>query len=986
MGSFTSFAYETCIGDYDSNKLHVYYCAHPDDYNQYIDEIKKNIFVAKPESAFIYHEDTDFDKYDSEDIEEVRNYILSAHIIVIPITRKFLSEKNFARDEEFAEAVRNNIPLIPIMEENGLEADFNRICGNYQTLNPNISDATAISFTEKLKNFITMNVLDEETVNAVRSAYDACIFLSYRKKDRRYVKDIMHALHSDDRFIGASVWYDEFLSPGEDFNDAIKAAFDRSSLFALMVTPSLLEEGNYVMDVEYPMACRSGIEILPIETAKTPRRKLEKYYPGLSQCYSCTKTDHIIAVLERTLPAGPTDISDIDRDRLYLLGLGYLYGIDVEKDYDMAVRLLEKAADKGHLYARRKLWEIYRDGIGVETDTDTAFMYHNRYKNQVVDLYCSESCEDFSECKDEDFFFRTMMEYIDATIDRGWYNSASEILISMCKALDVDLKDENHYYGMIEALIEKAKQTKDISDLIDVSEIFLRLAKIKIKTGDYTYALLLLDDAEDIISEMSEYLASEEDLVEYKLDLYRQNMLLNLKSRNFYGLCSDSNDYIEYLDELAEKEYRPDYDYLMDLRYEALMYSDYGYVMMGYPVEKARMEYVEEYFTERYEKTQLPKYLSALITIAELDVTLLQCKDGVTSDELTPKMERLLEMAQNGVCDGDMGESRMALAEALLLGVNVARLMNFKNTLDQFLELTFSVLEFLMRQNFEDEYSSFEELLDRYDGEDCLCRYCEAQLIQASMWTEAKKYKKAEALLLKLEARLDGHRSRMRFKDIVWGEAEYLRRRCCYELRSLYGELGKTDKQKEYEQKVVSENISFRNLPLEDRLGDRIIADAHLLCGFNCLFADDYEGFIKHADIVDTIADYYTQKSTDTLFMYIKAFNCKLRGEYLCYYTSEADIENAVKQFETAIWAAESVNESLELIGMEKDEEVNTIIINSYGDLAYINAGTDDGIKYMQKALEECLKLFGPKDARTAKVRETAEKWERGEEVVFPLL
>ena len=51
-----------------------------------------------------------------------------------------------------------------------------------------------------------------------------------------------------------AIWYDEFLIPGENFNDSIAAALEQSSLFALAVTPNLVNEPNYVMSIEYPMA------------------------------------------------------------------------------------------------------------------------------------------------------------------------------------------------------------------------------------------------------------------------------------------------------------------------------------------------------------------------------------------------------------------------------------------------------------------------------------------------------------------------------------------------------------------------------------------------------------------------------------------------------------------------------------------------------------------------------------------------------------
>ncbi|MDE6780419.1 MAG: hypothetical protein K2J40_03040 [Ruminococcus sp.] len=44
--------------------------------------------------------------------------------------------------------------------------------------------------------------------------------------------------------------------PGENFNVSIENALKKSELFTMLVTPNLVQEKNYVMEVEYPMAVR----------------------------------------------------------------------------------------------------------------------------------------------------------------------------------------------------------------------------------------------------------------------------------------------------------------------------------------------------------------------------------------------------------------------------------------------------------------------------------------------------------------------------------------------------------------------------------------------------------------------------------------------------------------------------------------------------------------------------------------------------------
>lgn len=72
------------------------------------------------------------------------------------------------------------------------------------------------------------------------------------------------------------------MTPGEDFNDAIYEALNKSDLFALTVTPNLLEmpygKPNFVMDKEYPTAKESGKLLFTVEMLPTDSETLKKYY------------------------------------------------------------------------------------------------------------------------------------------------------------------------------------------------------------------------------------------------------------------------------------------------------------------------------------------------------------------------------------------------------------------------------------------------------------------------------------------------------------------------------------------------------------------------------------------------------------------------------------------------------------------------------------------------------------------------------------
>ncbi len=165
-----------------------------------------------------------------------------------------------------------------------MSSEFNRICGDLQCLDPTARDETAISYEDKLTHYLNSVLIGDETAQKVRDAFDAYIFLSYRKKDRRFAQELMRLIHKNDFCRNLAIWYDEFLVSGESFNQAIQDALTKRKLFALVVTPNLLEQGNYVMQHEYPDASSAGKKILPAELQPTDRATLKRRFPAIPAC------------------------------------------------------------------------------------------------------------------------------------------------------------------------------------------------------------------------------------------------------------------------------------------------------------------------------------------------------------------------------------------------------------------------------------------------------------------------------------------------------------------------------------------------------------------------------------------------------------------------------------------------------------------------------------------------------------------------------
>ncbi|MBQ7365031.1 MAG: toll/interleukin-1 receptor domain-containing protein, partial [Clostridia bacterium] len=356
-------------------KPRVYLCLHPDDH-ALIDAIADEI-LSEVNCAVFYHTDP------ITDVEEHLRDLAEMNLFVIPVTTRFLTKPSDALTLDVPFAKDNHIPILPLMQESGLDALFNNVLGELQYLDPRQSDQTAIPYKEKLSQYLSAVLVGDALAEAVRNAFDAYIFLSYRKKDRAYAQELMRLIHENDFCRDVAIWYDEYLIPGENFNDMIASALEKSELFALAVTPNLVNEKNYIMTTEYPMAQKHKKPIVPIEMARTNSLSLKMKYPKLPRVRDCHDPSAVAKALAEALSTIVLRVGDTDPRHNFFIGLAYLSGIDVEKNHDRALSLITFAAEAGLPEAVKKLVTMYQNGEGVARSYETAIVWQKK----LVKLY-----------------------------------------------------------------------------------------------------------------------------------------------------------------------------------------------------------------------------------------------------------------------------------------------------------------------------------------------------------------------------------------------------------------------------------------------------------------------------------------------------------------------------------------------------------------------------------------------------------------------
>lgn len=291
--------------------------------------------------------------------------IAQFQMMVILVTSELLEDEGVIGIITAAQEL--SIPILPLMLESGLESSFNMVFESLQCLYPFSCDCTQSPFDEKLQDYLNGTLIGDELEKEVRESFDGYIFLSYRKKDRYYARQLMERIHSFDFCRDIAIWYDEAIIPGEDFNESIYQALMKSDIFMLMVTPNILEDGNYVHEKEYPAAVENGKLIFPVEVAATDRDELKKY-DGLTECISFEDTEKLRDVLYGLVSRMPRKQHTDAAYHTYLMGIAYLYGIDVEVNTERGLSLLYEAIEQGCPQAAGKLAEMYREGKVVENN------------------------------------------------------------------------------------------------------------------------------------------------------------------------------------------------------------------------------------------------------------------------------------------------------------------------------------------------------------------------------------------------------------------------------------------------------------------------------------------------------------------------------------------------------------------------------------------------------------------------------------------
>ncbi len=452
-------------------KRRIYFTCYPSDAYTCFEKICDDIF--KTQDCAIYFTNELSASYGDEFDTALRQMSL----FVIPVSKKLLKRRNRTIEKDLPFAVREHIPVLPLMLEPGLEEIFTQKFGEMQFLETYSTDESAISYEEKLKKFLESVLIGNELVERIRSAFAAYIFLSYRKKDRDYANELMGMIHNNPLCRDIAIWYDEFLTPGEDFNDSIMDALKKSDIFALLVTPNLVKEENYVRSIEYPAAKKENKLVFPVEMVPTDASLLKEQFKDIPFCINAENTElfneRLIEVVSDIVK---TKLSD-DPEHIFLIGLAYLEGIDVERNPEKGIELITRAAESGCVEAMDKLAYFYREGIGVEVDWNRYNEWTQKASNAI------ESCDFLNSEQDLERRFLHVIDRIKADMKIGRYSAAAEVIDQILNELLITAENEEEAYQVAPLVRMRAECFLKMENIQEA----MRLCEIAIHASSRVY-------------------------------------------------------------------------------------------------------------------------------------------------------------------------------------------------------------------------------------------------------------------------------------------------------------------------------------------------------------------------------------------------------------------------------------------------------------------------------------------------------------------
>lgn len=339
-------------------KQRFYYAASKKDF-AYLHDVSKHILHNV--DVAIYYDDQ------GNTENTIEQEISGMDFVVLVLTNEALDSMCDAISRVLFIAYKNKIPVLPLAIEDGVGGKFSDFCTlnrmkKMHVLYPNKQEIQALSFSQKLEHYLREHLggklLENEERERIYQNFSGSAFFSYRKTDRKFAVDLIKLIHQKEECRDCAIWYDEYLTAGESYDEEIKSYIDFCQVFLFLVTNNMLKEDNYAIREEYKRAKELNKNIIIVdmiaENHTLPAYLVEgNHYIGLQDINT------LPLVIGEYIKKKTFFNEEEKYNHDYYLGLAYVYGIGVQKEKEYGLRLIKSAAEWGLPEAMDTMVKLY---------------------------------------------------------------------------------------------------------------------------------------------------------------------------------------------------------------------------------------------------------------------------------------------------------------------------------------------------------------------------------------------------------------------------------------------------------------------------------------------------------------------------------------------------------------------------------------------------------------------------------------------------
>ncbi len=345
------------------------------------------------------------------------------------------------------------------------------------------------AFVEQCVDVHRLIGISDEVRDIARELFRAKGFVSYRKKDLACLKQLLRALRKIPGLQDISLWYDSALHPGENFNSQIQQKLTEADFVLFVVTPALLEPGNYVLEEEYVQAITEHKNMIAVIMKDVPEEEFKKAYPKLEPIpFEAAET------WVNALDSMHTSMHTAIRSsmKLFLLAQAFEAGAGTERDTQLAYELFQAAAEEGNPYAMRKLSNAYESGGGLAKNERLAAFWRQKALTVFYEKMQETASSEPEAVSIGEAVFQTADEELQ-DLRRHAYSLLNE-------------KQYNQVMMFVRILQEAAAYLREagiLSSRFNQGQVLLRNAQVQLGIGEVTNAEKCLDKAEDYLIRLS---------------------------------------------------------------------------------------------------------------------------------------------------------------------------------------------------------------------------------------------------------------------------------------------------------------------------------------------------------------------------------------------------------------------------------------------------------------------------------------------------